>query len=68
MFLQSGSFSVSFALNEHCSLLFIVGLMATLTVVSIQTEGERVADQSLYDINILVAEEVVIALKLSVSV
>lgn len=35
-------------------------------VVSIQMEGEKMAHQSLYDINVLVAEEVVIAPKLSI--
>lgn len=69
LFLQSGSVSVSFALNEHCSqcLLFIVWLMATLKmpfeklVMSVQMEGEGAAHQSLHDINILFAEEGVIA-------
>lgn len=34
-------------------------------VISIQMEGERVAHQSLYDINILVTEEVVVAVCVS---
>ena len=55
-------------MKEHCSLLFIVWLMAAQTGVSVEMEGEREAHQSLHDINILVAEEVVIALKPGVSV